>query len=45
MWIKEIVILLSLALALPAFARNQAGDNWYFGYDGGVTFVNGVPNP
>ncbi len=34
-----------LIVVAASSARDQSGDNWYFGYSGGVTFVNGAPEP
>ena len=36
---------LVMAIAPASSARDQSGDNWYFGTNGGVTFVNGTPEP
>ena len=36
---------LAIALATSTDARDQSGDNWHFGTNGGVTFVSGTPLP
>jgi hypothetical protein len=42
---RMMAVALCLTLAAPAFARNRAGDNWYFGQHCGITFVFGDPEP
>lgn len=43
--IRRIALsLLLIVSCVPcAQARNKSADNWYFGYKGGITFVNGSP--
>lgn len=43
---RIVVIAIVLLVAADTHAdRDHSGDNWYFGSNGGVTFINGVPEP